>query len=246
MTQKTPIVCIENVEQGYQGVAVLKGINLSVASRDVVTIIGPSGSGKSTLLRVIARLVPVAAGRVVVDGLEVSSPKADLRRLHQTVGMVFQSYNLFPHMTALRNITLGLTEVLRRPREEADEIARKILSKVRLEGKEHAHPDELSGGQQQRVAIARSLALNPKVMLLDEVTAALDPETVKEVLLTIRELADEGMTLMIVTHEMGFAREVANRIVFMDGGVVVEDGTPEKVFNAAEHHRTREFLDKVL
>jgi len=246
MTQKAPIVCIENVEQGYQGVAVLKGISLSVAPRDVVAIIGPSGSGKSTLLRVIARLVPVAAGRVVVDGLEVSSPKADLRRLHQTVGMVFQSYNLFPHMTALRNITLGLTEVLRRPREEADEIARKILSKVRLEGKEHAHPDELSGGQQQRVAIARSLALNPKVMLLDEVTAALDPETVKEVLLTIRELADEGMTLMIVTHEMGFAREVANRIVFMDGGVVVEDGTPEKVFNAAEHHRTREFLDKVL
>jgi polar amino acid transport system ATP-binding protein len=246
MTEKAPIVRIEGVEQGYHGVAVLKGIDLNVATGDVVAIIGPSGSGKSTLLRVIARLVTVAAGRVVVDGMEVSSPKADLRRLHQTVGMVFQSYNLFPHMTALRNITLGLTEVLRRPRDEADEIARKFLRKVRLEGKEHAHPDELSGGQQQRVAIARSLALNPKVMLLDEVTAALDPETVKEVLSTIRELADEGMTLLIVTHEMGFAREVANRIVFIDGGVVVEDGRPDKIFNAAEHRRTREFLDKIL
>lgn len=246
MMEKAPIVRIEGVEQGYHGVPVLKGIDLNVAAGDVVAIIGPSGSGKSTLLRVIARLVTVTAGRVVVDGLEVSNSKADLRRLHQTVGMVFQSYNLFPHMTALRNITLGLTEVLRRPREEADEIARKFLRKVRLEGKEHVHPDELSGGQQQRVAIARSLALNPKVMLLDEVTAALDPETVKEVLFTIRELADEGMTLLIVTHEMGFAREVANRIVFMDEGVVVEDGTPDKVFNAAEHRRTREFLDKIL
>lgn len=244
--QNAPIVRMERVEQGYHGVAVLKGIDLGVAAGEVVAIIGPSGSGKSTLLRVITRLVPVAAGRVVVDGLEVSSPRADLRRLHQTVGMVFQSYNLFPHMTALRNITLGLTEVLRRPREEADEIARKFLRKVRLEGKEHARPDELSGGQQQRVAIARSLALNPKVMLLDEVTAALDPETVKEVLLTIRELADEGMTLLIVTHEMGFAREVANRVVFMDGGVVVEDGTPGIIFGAARHQRTREFLDKVL
>ncbi len=246
MMEKAPIVRIEGVEQGYHGVPVLKGIDLNVAAGDVVAIIGPSGSGKSTLLRVIARLVTVTAGRVVVDGLEVSNSKADLRRLHQTVGMVFQSYNLFPHMTALRNITLGLTEVLRRPRKEADEIARKFLRKVRLEGKEHVHPDELSGGQQQRVAIARSLALNPKVMLLDEVTAALDPETVKEVLFTIRELADEGMTLLIVTHEMGFAREVANRIVFMDEGVVVEDGTPDKVFNAAEHRRTREFLDKIL
>jgi len=244
--EKTPIVRVEGVEQGYHGVAVLKGIDLNVAGGDVVAIIGPSGSGKSTLLRVIARLVTITAGRVVVDGLEISSPKADLRRLHQTVGMVFQSYNLFPHMTALGNITLGLTEVLRRPHKEADEIARKFLRKVRLEGKEHAHPDELSGGQQQRVAIARSLALNPKVMLLDEVTAALDPETVKEVLSTIRELAEEGMTLLIVTHEMGFAREVANRIVFMDEGVIVEGGTPDKIFKAAEHRRTREFLDKIL
>jgi polar amino acid transport system ATP-binding protein len=246
MTPKAPIIRLEGVEQGYHGVDVLKGINLNVAPSEVVAAIGPSGSGKSTLLRVIAGLVPVAAGRVVVDGLEVSNPKADLKRLHQTVGMVFQSYNLFPHMTALRNITLGLTEVLRLPRDEADAIARKFLHKVRLEGKEPAYPDELSGGQQQRVAIARSLALNPKIMLLDEVTAALDPETVKEVLFTIRDLAEEGMTLLIVTHEMGFAREVADRIMFMDEGKVVEDGTPDKVFNATEHRRTREFLDKVL
>jgi polar amino acid transport system ATP-binding protein len=246
VTAATPIVQIDGVEQGYHGVAVLKGIDLSVAAGETLAIIGPSGSGKSTLLRVIARLVPVLAGRVVVDGLDVLSPTVDLKRLHQTIGMVFQSYNLFPHMTALRNVTLGLTEVLRRPRAEAEEIASRFLHKVRLDGKEHAYPDELSGGQQQRVAIARSLALNPKVMLLDEVTAALDPETVKEVLSTIRELAEDGMTLLIVTHEMRFAREVADRVVFMDGGVVVEQGTPEKVFNAAEHRRTRDFLDKVL
>jgi polar amino acid transport system ATP-binding protein len=237
---------MDDVKQGYHGVPVLNGISLAVAPGDVVAIIGPSGSGKSTLLRVLVRLVPILAGRVVIDGAEVSSPKADLKRLYQTVGMVFQSYNLFPHMTALRNITLGLTEVLHRPRDEAEAVARKFLRKVRLEGKEHAHPDELSGGQQQRVAIARSLALNPKVMLLDEVTSALDPETVKEVLLTIRELADEGMTLLIVTHEMRFAREVADRIVFMDGGVVIEEGTPDIVFNTPQNRRTREFLDKIL
>ncbi|HVY19534.1 MAG TPA: amino acid ABC transporter ATP-binding protein [Bauldia sp.] len=243
---KTPIVRVERVEQGYHGVPVLRGVDLTVSAGETLAIIGPSGSGKSTLLRVIAHLVTISAGRVVVDNLEISNPKVDLRRLHQTVGMVFQSYNLFPHMTALRNITLGLTEVLGRPRAEAEEIARKFLRKVRLEGKENAHPDELSGGQQQRVAIARSLALNPKIMLLDEVTAALDPETVKEVLVTIRELAEEGMTLLIVTHEMGFAREVADRVVFMDGGVVIEQGRPEKMFKAAEHARTRAFLEKVL
>ena len=186
----------------------------------MVAIIGPSGSGKSTLLRVINHLVPVASGTVRVDGIKVDgATKEDMRRLHKTVGMVFQNYNLFPHMNALRNITLGLTEVLKRPRDEANDIARRLLAKVRLAEKEDAYPDELSGGQQQRVAIARSLAINPKVMLLDEVTAALDPETVKEVLFTIRELAEDGMTLLIVTHEMGFAREVADRIIFMDAGL---------------------------
>jgi len=240
------IVRLEAVNQGYHGTPVVKSIDFSVETGEVVAVIGPSGSGKSTLLRVISRLVPVASGRVVVDGIEVHSAKVDLRRLHQTVGMVFQSYNLFPHMTALRNITLGLTEVLRLKRDEAEAIARKFLAKVHLHHKEDAYPDELSGGQQQRVAIARSLALNPKVMLLDEVTAALDPETVKEVLLTIRELADDGMTLIIVTHEMGFAREVANRVVFMDEGVVVEEGPPHRLFTGAQQQRTRDFLEKIL
>jgi polar amino acid transport system ATP-binding protein len=242
----SPIVRLEKVRQGYHGVTVLQGVDLSIDMGEVVAIIGPSGSGKSTLLRVIARLAPITEGRVLVDGLEVSDPKADLRRLYQTVGMVFQNYNLFPHMNALRNITLGLTEVLRQPRAQAEETARKFLRRVRLEGKEHAFPDELSGGQQQRVAIARSLALNPKVMLLDEVTAALDPETVKEVLFTIRDLAEEGMTLLIVTHEMRFAREVAKRIVFMDAGAIVEDAAPDIMFAAPKQERTRAFLDKVL
>jgi polar amino acid transport system ATP-binding protein len=242
----SPIVRLEKVRQGYHGVTVLQGVDLSIDMGEVVAIIGPSGSGKSTLLRVIARLAPITEGRVLVDGLEVSDPKADLRRLYQTVGMVFQNYNLFPHMNALRNITLGLTEVLRQPRAQAEETARKFLKRVRLEGKEHAFPDELSGGPQQRVAIARSLALNPKVMLLDEVTAALDPETVKEVLFTIRDLAEEGMTLLIVTHEMRFAREVAKRIVFMDAGAIVEDAAPDIMFAAPKQERTRAFLDKVL
>jgi polar amino acid transport system ATP-binding protein len=240
------IVVLENVHQAYHGTKVLRGIDLEVAAGEVVAIIGPSGSGKSTLLRVVCRLVPANAGRVLVDGIAVHEPKVDLKRLHQTVGMVFQAYNLFPHMTALRNITLGLTEALRLPQAEANAIARRFLAKVRLGEKEAAYPDELSGGQQQRVAIARSLAMNPKVILLDEVTAALDPETVKEVLTTIRELADDGMTLLIVTHEMGFAREVADRIVFMDQGLIVEQGPPAELLARPREERTREFLDKVL
>jgi polar amino acid transport system ATP-binding protein len=241
------IVTLAQVRQRYHHDEILRGIDLAVEAGEVVAIIGPSGSGKSTLLRVVCRLVPVASGTVLVDGIRVNNPsKADLRRLHQTVGMVFPSYNLFPHMTALRNITLGQTEVLKRSRAEAEAVARKFLAKVRLSDKEEAYPDELSGGQQQRVAIARSLALNPKVMLLDEVTAALDPETVKEVLLTIRELAEDGMTLLIVTHEMGFAREVSDRVVFMDQGVIVETGPPTELLLRPRQERTRSFLEKVL
>jgi polar amino acid transport system ATP-binding protein len=241
------IITLAQVRQRYQHDEILRGIDLTIQQGEVVAIIGPSGSGKSTLLRVVCRLVPVVSGTVLVDGIRIDSPsKTDLRRLHQTVGMVFQSYNLFPHMTALRNITLGQTEVLRRSRAEAEEIARKFLAKVRLSDKEQAYPDELSGGQQQRIAIARSLALNPKVMLLDEITAALDPETVKEVLLTIRELAEDGMTLLIVTHEMGFAREVADRIGFMDQGVIVEEGPPAEILLRPSHDRTRRFIEKVL
>lgn len=241
------IVTLAGVRQRYHHDEILRGIDLAVEPGEVVAIIGPSGSGKSTLLRVVCHLVPVTSGTVLVDGIRVDNPgKAELRRLHQTVGMVFQSYNLFPHMTALRNITLGQTEVLKRTRAEAEAVARKYLAKVRLGDKEQAYPDELSGGQQQRVAIARSLALNPKVMLLDEVTAALDPETVKDVLLTIRELADDGMTLLIVTHEMGFAREVADRVVFMDQGVIVEEGPPSELLLKPKQERTRSFLEKVL
>ncbi|MBX6322718.1 MAG: amino acid ABC transporter ATP-binding protein [Rhodospirillaceae bacterium] len=241
-----PIVELAGVRQHYHRTEVLRGIDLAVEAGEVVAIIGPSGSGKSTLLRVVNRLVPVTSGRVVVDGIAVHEAKVDGRRLHQTVGMVFQSYNLFPHMTALRNVTLGLTEALRRPRPEAEATARAFLAKVGLGGREEAYPEELSGGQQQRVAIARSLALNPKVMLLDEVTAALDPETVKEVLATIRALAEDGMTLLIVTHEMGFAREVADRIVFMDNGRIIEEGRPAELLARPRHERTRAFLDKVL
>ena len=243
---KAPIVTLDKVHQGYDGTPVLQGISLTVETGEVVAVIGPSGSGKSTLLRVICRLVPTTSGRVLVDGIPVHESKVDLRRLHRTVGMVFQSYNLFPHMTALRNITLGLTEAQRLPKDKANEIARWFLAKVHLGDKEEAYPDELSGGQQQRIAIARSLAMYPKVILLDEVTAALDPETVKEVLITIRELADDGMTLIIVTHEIGFAREVANRVVFMDEGLVVEEGPPSHLLDRPERERTRSFLDKVL
>ena len=243
---RAPIVTLDEVHQGYDGTPVLQGINLTVETGEVVAVIGPSGSGKSTLLRVICRLVLTTSGRVLVDGIPVHESKVDLRRLHRTVGMVFQSYNLFPHMTALRNITLGLTEAQRLPKDKANEIARRFLAKVHLSEKEETYPDELSGGQQQRIAIARSLAMYPKVILLDEVTAALDPETVKEVLITIRELADDGMTLIIVTHEMGFAREVANRVVFMDEGLVVEEGAPSHLLDRPERERTRSFLDKVL
>jgi polar amino acid transport system ATP-binding protein len=241
-----PIVALHDVHQSYGALQVLRGIALSVRPGEVVAIIGPSGSGKSTLLRVICRLVPVNSGQVFVDGIPLHETKIDLRRLHQTVGMVFQSYNLFPHMTALRNVTLGLTEALRIPTEEAKARARQLLAKVHLSEKEAAYPDELSGGQQQRVAIARSLAMNPKVILLDEVTAALDPETVKEVLTTIRELVDDGMTLLIVTHEMRFAREVADRVIFMDHGVIVEEGAPQELFSRPTQDRTRSFLEKVL
>ena len=246
MTAQAPIVKLEGVHQGYFGTPVLLGINFAVDPGEVVAVIGPSGSGKSTLLRVICRLAPITSGRVLVDGIPVHEAKIDLKRLYQTVGMVFQSYNLFPHMTALRNITLGLTEALRLPHDEANAVARRFLAKVRLSEKEGSYPDELSGGQQQRVAIARTMAMNSKVILLDEITAALDPETVKEVLTTIGELADDGMTLVIVTHEMGFAREVADRVVFMDDGVIVEQGPPEELLLQPRRERTRHFLSKVL
>ena len=245
-TPDDPLVSIRDLHKSFGPVEVLKGISLDVARSEVVCIIGPSGSGKSTLLRCINALVPIDQGSIVVKGQEVHDPKVDKLELRRKVGMVFQQYNLFPHRTALQNIMMAPLHVLKRPREEVETRARSLLKKVRLEDKEKSYPGELSGGQQQRVAIARSLAMNPDVMLFDEVTSALDPETVKEVLVTIRELAEEGMTCILVTHEMGFAREVGDHIYFTDRGLIVEHGVPAIFFKEAKDRRTREFLSQIL
>ncbi|HSV21815.1 MAG TPA: amino acid ABC transporter ATP-binding protein, partial [Xanthobacteraceae bacterium] len=225
---------------------ILSGISLDVMRGEVICIIGPSGAGKSTLLRCINALVPIDRGSILVAGQEVHDAKLDKIALRRKVGMVFQQYNLFPHRTALENIMMAPIHVLKRDRAEVDVLARALMRKVRLEGKEGFYPGELSGGQQQRVAIARSLAMQPDAMLFDEVTAALDPETVKEVLVAIRELAEDGMTCVIVTHEMGFAREVADQIYFTDRGVVVEHGPPAEFFTQCRDDRTRQFLSQIL
>ena len=245
-TPDQPLVSIKDVRKSFGDLVVLDGISMDVARGEVVCIIGPSGSGKSTLLRCVNALVPIDRGSVLVEGQEVNDPKLDQLALRRKVGMVFQQYNLFPHKTALQNIMMAPIHVLKQNKAEVEERARKLVAKVRLSGKEGAYPGELSGGQQQRVAIARSLAMNPDLMLFDEVTAALDPETVKEVLVTIRELAEEGMTCMIVTHEMGFAREVAEHVYFTDRGVIVEHGSPKEFFSGASDPRTRQFLSQIL
>ncbi len=245
-TPDQPIISIRDVHKSFGEVEVLKGVTLDVRKGEVVCIIGPSGSGKSTLLRCINALVPIDKGSIKVEGQEVHDPALDKLALRKKVGMVFQSYNLFPHKTALENIMMAPLLVLKRPKNDVEAQALRLMKKVRLGGKENAYPGELSGGQQQRVAIARSLAMNPDVMLFDEVTAALDPETVKEVLVTIRELAEEGMTCILVTHEMGFAREVGDHIYFTDRGVIVEHGPPATFFSEASDPRTREFLSQIL
>jgi polar amino acid transport system ATP-binding protein len=245
-TSSQPIVSLKNVRKSFGDVEVLKGISFDVMKGQVICIIGPSGSGKSTVLRCINALVPINEGSIQVEGLEVHDPKLSKLELRKKVGMVFQQYNLFPHRTALENIMMAPVHVLRQDKEKVRERAVTLLAKVRLAGKEDAYPGELSGGQQQRVAIARSLAMNPDVMLFDEVTAALDPETVKEVLVTIRELAEEGMTCLLVTHEMGFAREVGDHIYFTDRGVIVEHGSPKEFFAAPKDPRTKEFLSQIL
>jgi polar amino acid transport system ATP-binding protein len=241
-----PVVVVSNVEKRFGDLVVLRDVSLSVARGETICVIGPSGSGKSTLLRCINALVPVSRGSIAVDGIEVNDPKLDKLALRKKVGMVFQQYNLFPHRTALQNVMMAPLTVLRQDRAEVETRARRLLKKVRLEEKADAYPGELSGGQQQRVAIARSLAMNPLVMLFDEVTAALDPETKKEVLVTIRELAMEGMTCILVTHEMGFAREVADHVYFTDSGVIVEHGPPSELLARPKEARTRAFLDQVL
>jgi polar amino acid transport system ATP-binding protein len=240
------LVEIEGIDKSFGPLKVLDGVTLEVAEGEIVAIIGRSGSGKSTLLRCINGLEPIQGGEIRVDGDLVSAPKADLRRLRQKVGIVFQSYNLFPHLTVERNITLAPTVVKRIELREAQAIAHRVLREVGLEDKLHAYPDQLSGGQQQRVAIARSLAMHPKVMLFDEITSALDPELIGEVLRVLERLARQGMTMLVVTHEMGFARNVADRVVFMHHGRIWEKGPTRTLLDGPRTPELEQFLGSVL
>ena len=237
---------IEDLHKSFDGLEVLKGIDLEVDEHEVVGLIGASGSGKSTLLRCINLLEPVNAGRVFIEGEEITARGVDVNRIRQRVGIVFQAFNLFPHMTVLRNVTLGPIEALGVSRTEAQALAAELLERFGLADKRDEYPDRLSGGQQQRVAIVRALAMRPDVMLLDEVTSALDPELVAEVLNVIRELAAGGMTMVIATHEMGFARDIANRIGFLDAGVILEEGPPEEIFSSPREERTQRFLQSII
>lgn len=241
-----PIVSIKDIYKSFGDLEVLKGVSIDIMKGEVICIIGPSGSGKSTLIRCVNALNPINSGSIKVEGQEVNDPNLDKLALRKKVGMVFQQYNLFPHKTALQNIMMAPLKVLNQPLEEVEERAHKLIKRVNLTGKENAYPGELSGGQQQRVAIARSLAMNPDIMLFDEVTAALDPETVNEVLLAIKDLARDGMTCILVTHEMGFAREIADHIYFTDRGIIVEHGPPATFFTKATDPRTKEFLSQIL
>ena len=239
------MIKLENVHKSFGKNEVLKGIDLHIEKGQVVVIIGPSGSGKSTVLRTMNYLEEPTSGKVIVDGIYLSD-KSKLNEVRAEVGMVFQNFNLFPHMTVMENLTLAQTKVRKTSSDEAKKIGQALLDRVGLGDKANAYPDSLSGGQKQRVAIARALAMKPKVMLFDEPTSALDPEMVREVLDVMKSLAEEGMTMVIVTHEMGFAKEVADRVLFVDGGLILEDDTPEKVFDAPTNERTKLFLSKIL
>lgn len=239
------MIDLKDVRKSFGKNEVLKGINLHIDKGEVVVIIGPSGSGKSTVLRTMNYLEEPTSGQVIVDGMDLSD-KNKLNEVRTEVGMVFQNFNLFPHMTVLENLTLAQINVRKTDKKTADDIAMKLLERVGLSDKANVYPDSLSGGQKQRVAIARALAMKPKVMLFDEPTSALDPEMVREVLDVMKSLADEGMTMVIVTHEMGFAKEVADRVLFVDGGLILEDGSPAQVFDAPTSDRTKLFLSKIL
>ena len=239
-------ISVTHLKKNFGKLEVLKGISLEVKEGEVVCLIGPSGSGKSTFLRCLNRLEKITAGEVIVDGHPISDPNVNINKVRENIGMVFQHFNLFPHLTVLDNITLAPTELKIMDKKAAEEKARDLLSRVGLADKADAYPAQLSGGQKQRVAIARSLAMNPDIMLFDEPTSALDPEMVGEVLDLIRELADEGMTMVIVTHEMGFAREVATRVMFVDEGQIKEQNTPEELFSNPQNPRLKEFLSKML
>ena len=237
---------VQDLHKSYGDNEVLKGIDAQFKEGDVVCIIGPSGSGKSTFLRTLNLLEAITSGKVIVDGYELSDPKTNVDKVRENIGMVFQHFNLFPHMSVLENITFAPVELGKYSKEKAEKIGMELLEKVGLSDKRDVSPESLSGGQKQRVAIARSLAMNPDIMLFDEPTSALDPEMVGDVLNVMRDLAEQGMTMLIVTHEMGFARKVANRVIFTDGGEFLEDGTPEQIFDNPQHPRLKEFLDKVL
>ncbi|HHJ06490.1 MAG TPA: amino acid ABC transporter ATP-binding protein [Anaerolineae bacterium] len=240
------MIVLKNVDKHFGKVKAVNNVNLEIAASEVVIIIGPSGSGKSTMLRCINHLETPTGGDIWVDGMHLSHKTKDINAVRREIGMVFQQFNLFPHLTALENITIAQTVVRKRKKAEAIEIARQQLARVGIPEKENVYPGQLSGGQQQRVAIARALAMNPKVMLFDEPTSALDPEMIKEVLDVMLDLAKEGMTMVVVTHEMGFARAAADRVIFMDGGYIVEEATPEVFFTNPKEERTKRFLSQIL
>jgi len=241
-----PAIEVRQLVKSFGDNDVLKSIDLTVQAGEVVCVIGPSGSGKSTLLRSVNLLEEPTDGKIFIEGIDITDPDVDIDRVRTRIGMVFQSFNLFPHMNVLDNLTMAQRRVLKRPKADAEKIAHEMLGRVGLSEKSDAYPGHLSGGQQQRVAIARALCMNPDMMLFDEPTSALDPELVGEVLQVMRSLADEGMTMLVVTHEMGFAREVASRAIFMDGGVIVEEGDPNDVLVNPQNARTKDFLARVL
>lgn len=246
MSAQVPAIDVQQLHKSFGDLEVLKGIDFHVDPGEVVCVIGPSGSGKSTLLRCVNRLEEPTGGRILIEGNDITDPDADVDAIRTRIGMVFQQFNLFPHLDVLANLMIAQRRVLKRSKSEAEKIARANLEKVGMIDKVEAYPAQLSGGQSQRVAMARALSMDPDMMLFDEPTSALDPELVGEVLEVMRNLANEGMTMMVVTHEMGFAREVGDRVVFMDGGVVVEEGPPEQLINAPQEERTKAFLSQVL
>lgn len=240
------MIKFEGVHKWFKDLHVLNNINLHIKSGEVVVVCGPSGSGKSTLIRTINKLEPIDKGKLIVDGFDLSDKKTDINKLRAEIGFVFQQFNLYPHLTALKNITLAPIKIRKMPKKEAEDLAMSLLERVGLANKKDSYPSQLSGGQQQRVAIARALAMKPKIMLFDEPTSALDPEMIGEVLAVMKDLAESGMTMVVVTHEMGFARMVSHRIVFMDHGTILEEAKPEEFFKNPQHDRAKQFLKQIL
>ncbi|HHT62362.1 MAG: amino acid ABC transporter ATP-binding protein [Bacillota bacterium] len=240
------MIIVKNLYKNFGSLQVLKNVNARIKEQEVVVVIGPSGSGKSTFLRCLNLLETPTSGEIIINGISLTDKNTNINRVREEVGMVFQRFNLFPHMTVLRNVTLAPVKVKKMSQQEAEDLCLGLLAKVGLSDKAHVYPSQLSGGQMQRVAIARALAMKPKVMLFDEPTSALDPEMVGEVLAVMKDLAEEGMTMVVVTHEMGFAREVGDRVIFMDEGMIVEEGSPQEMFLSPQNERTKSFLSKIL